>query len=78
MGLINSASTTTTYSLSGGCHNPNATYTFLSNVFNMYTKYTTVNFKMMLMTPQPYNRVCTFGTNKYYCISLFAMLDNDL
>ena len=76
---MNSTSTSTAnYTNTGAGFNPSATYTFLSNVYNMYTKYTTVNFKAMMMTPQPYNRVCTFGTNKYYCISLFAMLDNDL
>jgi len=75
---MNSTSAATSYTVTGAGFNPNAVYTFLSNVYNMYTKYTTVNFKAMMMTPQPYNRVCTFGTNKYYCISLYAMLDNDL
>lgn len=70
-----SATTPSTFNIG---FNSNAEYTHLSDIFNMYSKYTTVNFKMTAITPQPYNRVCTFGTDKYYCISFFAMLDNDL
>ena len=75
---IDAASSSTSYNIVSGGFNPNATYTYLTDVYNMYTKYTAVNFKLIAVSPQPYNRTCTFGTDKYYCIGLFAMLDNDL
>lgn len=52
-----------------------AAMTVLCEAFSHQSQCTTVNFRIMLVTPRPYNGDCLINGKKYYCITYLAMLD---